>query len=91
MPVPQPQPGPRYTFALLIQGGVADSIDIKVYSRAYACVSSQRISGHFGPGWSPVSVEVPGLANGVYFTRIRAGAGGNLESTGKAGRLVVIR
>lgn len=90
-PVPQPQSGPLFNFAILIEGGTADTVTLKVYTRAYVCVASAQATGSFGPGWTPASFDLPGLVSGTYFTRVQAGVGGNLEKAGKAGRLVVLR
>ncbi len=89
VPVPQPQSGPQYRFAVFIEGGSVSSLELKLYSRAYVRVATVTVTGSFGPGWAyPVVFEIPGLGNGTYFTRMQAGAGGK---PGKAGRLVVTR
>ena len=90
--VPQPQAGPLYQFSVFIRGGVADTLELKLYSRAYVLIGTYQATGSFGPGWNyPVSFAIPGLGNGIYFTRMRAGVHGKLGKVGKAGKFYVLR
>lgn len=90
--VPQPQSGPNFRFAVLIKGGVADTLELKLYSRAYVLIGTYQAQGSFGPGWNhPVAFDIPGLSNGIYFTRLRAGVQGKLGKVGKAGKLYILR
>lgn len=92
LPVPQPQGGPRFRFAVFIEGGTADSVELKVFSAGYNCVAHGSATGTFSPGWNhPVSFDLPGLANGTYFVLVQAGVGGKLEKAGRPFKLVVLR
>ena len=90
--MPQPQAGPVFNFAVLIEGGVADSLELKLYTRAYVLLGTYKVQGIFGPGWNgPVRFALGDLPNGVYFTRISANTQAKTGKAGRAGRLYVVR
>jgi hypothetical protein len=87
--VPQPQSGPRYGFAALLQGG-AGWVKVHVYSSAYRRLTSAKVEGPFSAGWVQLQAELPDLPPGIYFVVLEAGR----DAEGKRGpplRLVVLR
>jgi hypothetical protein len=77
--IPWPNPNPQ-GLALKLAGN-ADSVEIKIYSKALVRVAGGRAEGPFSAGW--VRVPLPmgwnnGLPNGVYYAVARPQRGAYL-------------
>jgi endoglucanase len=90
--VPQPQSGPGFIFAVELDGGAADQLTLKVYSRAYINVATVTLQGNFVPGWNqPLRFELPGLVNGIYFVRAQASANGKPFKASRPEKFAVLK
>jgi hypothetical protein len=88
---PVPNPNPK---ALAIDlAGPADSIEIRLYSRAMVLMRQEKLSGSWQAGWNDVPLPsswLNGLANGHYYFYVRASDAGR-EGKPKIGSLVLLR
>lgn len=80
--MPNPQKGGRLELRVELENG-ADSIGIKVYTKAMILVQSQRFAGNWNSGWNKVVIDVnPAEMNsGLYYLV----ATGHLNSGESAG------
>jgi GH18 family chitinase len=87
---PMPQPGPRLLKVQL--AGPVDELELVLYSASYAKVAELSVQG-LPLGWSGVPVQIlnNGLANGLYFLRLRARQGSEWTKKPKLLRYVILR
>jgi len=70
--VPWPNPNPL-GLAVKLEGG-ADSVALRIYSKALVRLADARVMGPFSAGWARLPLPPGwsrGLANGVYYVTAR--------------------
>ena len=88
-----PAHGPVLYFDVKL-GGAADTVQLKIYTKAMTMVMSRRLSGQFQGGWNQVPVPVGNLLlpSGLYYVLIQSGNGGQTSgSTAKIGRFLYLQ
>jgi hypothetical protein len=73
--MPNPVSGPQASFRFKLNAP-ADTLRLRVYSRAFVCVGRQDLRGSFAPGWNSALLDLSGLGAGSYFVRAEAEAQG---------------
>lgn len=82
--------GPDLVLHLRLEGE-AEKVELKVYTRAEACIGRLSREGAWGPGWASLSLPLPAAANGAYFFRLEVSGHGGSSRAGKAGKFFVLR
>lgn len=73
--MPNPSSGPAAILKVKLSGP-ADSLRLRVYSRAFVCVSEQLFATALAPGWNALRLDLTPLGPGSYFIRAEASAQG---------------
>jgi len=90
---PNPARGPVLYFDVKL-GGAADTVQIKIYTKAMALVMSRRMSSSFQGGWNQVALPVGNLLlpSGLYYVVVQSGVGGNTGAgSAKIGRFLYLQ
>jgi hypothetical protein len=89
--VPNPQAGSILTLDVDLQG-FADSLEIRVFSKAMTCVRDLQVEGNFGPGWNLARADLGSpLPLGLYYTLVKARRGAWTSQAQGPVKLMVIR
>jgi hypothetical protein len=72
--------------------GPADSVVLRVYSRAMVCIGSSSL-GSQGPGWTkvPLPNEMASQPNGTYYYKVKSIRQGTENLEPGAGKIMVLR
>lgn len=70
--------------------GPASSVELQLYTVDLALARRWELAGPFSPGWDQASVDLDGLANGIYFYSVVAKDGGG-RSPRVLGKMAILR
>jgi hypothetical protein len=91
LPLPNPQQGLTLGMAVELQG-YADSLEIRVFTKAMTCVRDISVPGSFGPGWNHFSASLGSpLPLGIYYTLLKASNGSFTSKEEGPVKLMVVR
>lgn len=73
--MPNPASGPTAVLKVELSGA-ADGLRLRLYTRAFICLSEQSFPRAFVPGWNAVTLDLTALGSGTFFLRAEAEAQG---------------